>query len=70
MNDNETRVFENHEQDARVREVDGCSPTILAKAGAGGGQPPARPRQDGGRAMRDGAVGVDLYNAQVIRGCR
>ena len=65
MNDNETRVYENHAQDSRIRELDGYSPAIPAKAGTGGGQPPARPRPDGGRAMRDGAVGVDLYNAQV-----
>ena len=68
MNDNETRVYENHAQDSRIRELDGYSPAIPAKAGTGGGQPPARPRQDGGRAMRDGAVGVDLYNAQVMGG--
>ena len=70
-NDCETKVYENHAQDSRIRELDGYSPAIPAKAGTGGGQPPARPRQDGGCAMRDGAVGVDLYNAQVTGGgCR
>ena len=67
-NDCETKVYENHAQDSRIRELDGDSPAIPAKAGTGGGQPPARPRPDGGRAMRDGAVGVDLYNAQVTGG--
>ena len=37
MNDNETRVFENHAQDSRIRELDGYSPAIPAKAGTGGG---------------------------------
>ena len=66
-NDCETKVYENHAQDSRIRELDGYSPAVPAKAGTGG-QPPARPRPDGGRAMRDGAVGVDLYNAQVTGG--
>ena len=37
MNDNETRVYENHAQDSRIRELDGYSPAIPAKAGTGGG---------------------------------
>ena len=44
MNNSETKVFENHAQDSRIRELDGYSPAIPAKAGTGGGQPPARPR--------------------------
>ena len=37
MDDNETRVFENHAQDSRIRELDRYSPAIPAKAGTGGG---------------------------------
>ena len=40
MNDNETRVYENHAQDSRIRELDGYSPAIPAKAGTGGGNLP------------------------------
>ena len=39
-NDCETKVYENHAQDSRIREVDGCSPAIPAKAGTGGGNLP------------------------------
>ena len=36
-NDCETKVYENHAQDSRIRELDGYSPAIPAKAGTGGG---------------------------------
>ena len=36
MNNSETKVFENHAQDSRIRELDGYSPAIPAKAGTGG----------------------------------
>ena len=39
-NDCETKVYENHAQDSRIRELDGCSPAIPAKAGTGGGNLP------------------------------
>lgn len=40
MNDCETKVYENHAQDSRIRELDGYSPAIPAKAGTGGGNLP------------------------------
>ena len=40
MNDFETNVYENHAQDSRIRELDGYSPAIPAKAGTGGGNLP------------------------------
>lgn len=39
-NDCETKVYENHAQDSRIRELDGYSPAIPAKAGTGGGNLP------------------------------
>ena len=72
MNDNETRVFENHAQDARVREVGeregGGLPvyrTDRRELSVDERQQPAPARAAGGRVMRDDAIGVDLYNAQV-----
>ena len=35
-NDCETKVYENHAQDSRIRELDGYSPAIPAKAGTRG----------------------------------
>ena len=39
-NDSETKVYENHAQDSRIRELDGYSQAVTAKAGTGGGNLP------------------------------
>ena len=47
---NEPKIFENHSQDARCRDMGGCAPTCNAQMGTGGNNVPLLVRQENGAA--------------------
>lgn len=55
---NEPKIYENHSQDARYRDMEDCAPTCNAQMGTGGNNVPLLVRQEDGDESRPAKQGV------------